>query len=109
MAKEKIQMVAPAEMGPKHPDHQEIYTNTARIGVSPWDIRIMFGHVIEPIPNKPQVGQDLVTIVMSPQLAKILMGQWAKSIASYEAAYGEIPDLTSILQAAAANKEGEGH
>jgi Protein of unknown function (DUF3467) len=88
--------------GSKHPDHQEIYSNTTKAGFGPWDIRLIFGHIIEgALPNQ-QVAEDLVTVVMSPQHAKVLIASWEKIIKAYEDQFGIIPDLTSVVEAMAA-------
>lgn len=83
-------------LGPKHPEHKEWYSNTTRIGVTPWDVHIVFGHVIEHGPAQQNI-EDLVSIVMSPQHAKVLLGQWAQAIQTYEAQFGPIPDLAQIV------------
>ena len=94
---EKQHYVVPQQAG-QHSDHREIYTNSSKIGTTPWDMRIVFGHVID----LPQMGQqkleDLVTIVMSPQHAKVLLGAWTKAIEAYEATFGTIPDLTEAAK-----------
>jgi hypothetical protein len=98
MTDEKLVPV-PAIPGPQHRDHREIYTNTSKVGVGPWDIRLIFGHIIEgTIPNQ-QVMEDLVTIVMSPQHAKVLVASWEKAIKTYEDNFGVIPDLTNVVTA----------
>jgi hypothetical protein len=91
MSNEKIAMI-PAVTGPQSPAHQEIYTNTSKVGLSPWDIRLVFGHIIEK--NGTQMLEDLVTVVTSPQHAKVLVSAWAKAVQSYEENFGAIPDLT---------------
>lgn len=75
-------------------EHREIYTNTTKIGLTPWDLRIVFGHAVQ----KPNgfASEDLVTVVMSPQHAKVLLGAWTKALENYEKMFGEVKDLTAI-------------
>lgn len=103
MADEKLTFVT-ALQGPKHPNYQEIYSNTTKVGVSPWDLRIIYGHMVEQAPGQ-QVVEDLVTIVMSPQHAKVLYAHWARAIKTYEDRFGVIPDLTELASETA--REGK--
>jgi len=97
-----------AVIGPKHPDHREIYTNTSKIGLGPWDIRLIFGHLIEGATPQQQVMEDLVTIIMSPQHAKVLLASWQNALKTYEDNFGVIPDLTERVNALV-SKEAQAH
>jgi hypothetical protein len=92
-------VVLPVIPGSKHPNHQEIYSNTTKVGFGPWDIRLIFGHIIEGALPTQQVSEDLVTVVMSPQHAKVLIASWDKVVKAYEAQFGTIPDLTNVVEA----------
>lgn len=78
------------------PEHREIYTNTTKIGVTPWDLRIIFGHAVQRATSFS--SEDLVTVVMSPQHAKVLLGAWTKALENYEKAFGEVKDLTALTK-----------
>jgi hypothetical protein len=93
--------------GSKHPDHREIYSNTTKVGFGPWDIRLIFGHIVEGASPSQQVSEDLVTIVMSPQHAKVLIASWEKVIKAYEGQFGAIPDLTNIVESMNAKTVGQ--
>lgn len=79
------------------PEHREIYTNTTKIGLTPWDLRIVFGHAVQKA--NAFASEDLVTVVMSPQHAKVLLGAWTKAVENYEKMFGEIKDLTALAAA----------
>jgi hypothetical protein len=85
--------------GPKHADHREVYTNTSKIGMGPWDLRLIFGHLIEGATASQQIIEDLVTVIMSPQHAKVLLSSWQNAIKTYEETFGVIPDLTDKVNA----------
>lgn len=78
---------------------RNIYSNTAKIGISPWDLRITYGNLIEGAPNEA-TNEELVTVVMSPQYAKQVAKQWQQILAQYEAAFGAIPDALSVIESA---------
>jgi len=88
-----------ATQGPKSPNHHEVYTNTSKVGMGPWDMRLIFGHLIEGATPNQQVMEDLVTVVMSPQHAKVLLLSWQSAIKAYEDNFGAIPDLTDKVNA----------
>lgn len=81
-------------------DHKIIYTNVIRTGITPFDLRIIFGQVAEPTPGGDPVQQvdDLVTVVMSAEEAKAMVTIMQQAVAGYEAMYGEIRDLTPLLE-----------
>jgi hypothetical protein len=83
----------------KADDYKTVYSNAARVGVGPWDLRITFAHIIE---NKrlESEAQDLVTIVFSPPEAKALLKMLQGAIVGYEELFGEIRDIQSLLEKA---------
>jgi Protein of unknown function (DUF3467) len=86
----------------KSASHKNIYSNTVRAGLGPWDIRIIFGEVIENA-DQSQSIEDHVTVVMSPLQAKAVLRVLETTIKSYESVFGEIPDLTPMLEKAKAD------
>jgi hypothetical protein len=87
----------------KAPDFKIVYSNVVRSGVSPWDIRLVFGQIGESDEQIP-VAEDLVTVVMSPPQAKSVLQILGGIIQSYEAIFGEIKDLMPILDQAKAEQ-----
>jgi hypothetical protein len=85
---------------------QTVYANTCRVGISPWDIRLIFGQMIEAAPGK-SVNEDQVTVVMSPQQAKAVLKGWQDSIARYEATFGEIPNPALVIERARASAKAD--
>ena len=79
-------------------NYQTVYANGAKIGMSPWDLRITFSHSIEGNPGI--VNEEQVTVVMSPQQAKAVLHNWALTIKSYEQMFGEMKDIQGILREA---------
>jgi hypothetical protein len=98
MANEKPTTIV-AIQGPKSPNHHEVYTNISKVGIGPWDMRLIFGHLIEGATPNQQVMEDLVTVVMSPQHAKVLLSGWQTAMKAYEDNFGAIPDLTEKITA----------
>jgi hypothetical protein len=66
----------------------KIYANNAQVESSIWDVRLTFGDMTVS-EGKANVEQ-LVTIVMSPQLAKALANVLTNNIAKYEQEIGAI-------------------
>lgn len=54
--------------------------------------------------DNAQVNEDQVTIIVSPQHAKVLLKHWGLAIEKYEEQFGPIPDLGPILEAAQSNQ-----
>ncbi len=73
-------MSAPVERGESF---QTIYINGSRIGLSPFDIRVTFGLLLEVTPSNA-VNSELVTVVMSPQHAKSLARILNENIKNWE-------------------------
>ena len=82
----------------KAADHKTIYSNVARTAVSPFDIRIVFGQVSDPVPDSPaQHTAELATVIMAAEQAKALIPIMLQAIQQYEALYGEIRDISARL------------
>jgi hypothetical protein len=76
-----------------------VYSNWIQGARSPWDITLAFGHVREADPNKVAIV-DLVSVVMTPQLAKALIGTLVSTVKEYELENGEISVPETIKRAA---------
>lgn len=68
-------------------DLQPAYTNTVRISHTPAELVLDFARVL---PGQP-LPEVQARLLMSPVGAKLLLHALADNLASYEAAYGEIP------------------
>jgi len=77
------------------PDYRSVYANFCRTTVSPWDISLTFGQLIQ-IEGK-QAGEgtphDMATIIVSPAEAKVVAQMLDQAIRQYESIFGEIKDL----------------
>lgn len=80
----------------KGPEHKSLYVNSSRMGISPYDVRMVVGQVIEVAEG--QVNEDHATIIMSPEHAKAFLRNLEKTIASYEETFGEIKDPLTVLK-----------
>lgn len=75
------------------PEYKVIYTNAASTAMSPWDLSITVGQV-----SNESTINEIATIVMSPQHAKVLLRHWAANVERYEQIFGEISDPMPILE-----------
>jgi hypothetical protein len=85
----------------KAPDYKVLYSNVVRTGVSPWDVRITFGQVAETTDQTP-TAEDQVTVIMAPGQAKAVLGILQTTVQGYESMFGEIKDITPIMEKAQA-------
>jgi Protein of unknown function (DUF3467) len=69
-----------------------MYSNSAQLEVTPWDFTIVFGEIIRSPDQPPQVEQQ-VSVVMSPQHAKALLGVLANNLQEYEKKVGGVISL----------------
>src|SRR5688572_22541050 len=76
-----------------------IYSNWIQAGRTAWDIALSFGLIGETSPGAPAVFQ-LVNVVMTPQMAKALVGVLAVTVRQYEQENGEIPIPESVKRMA---------
>ena len=76
------------------PDYFSVYANDIQVQTSPWDMRFIFGEILEPAtPEKTVVTvKQLGSLRISPQLAKRLVGMMAGQLMAYEKRFGEIPE-----------------
>src|SRR5689334_21285137 len=70
-------------------DYRTVYSDTVRLGLSPWDFRLTFGVIVEPARQVP-CTEDIITILMSPQHTKALTNILNEHLAKWEAVHGEI-------------------
>ena len=80
------------------PGFRVIYINSSRMAVSPWDVRIVVGQVVEA--GSGQQNQDEATLVMSPQHARQFLRSLEKTVNSYEEIFGPILDPMKAITAA---------
>lgn len=80
------------------PSHQIIYANASRMAISPWDVRFVFGQVLER--GGETINEDAVTIIVAPAQAKALLNALTTTVNMFEQTFGEIKDPTQLLLAA---------
>ena len=88
----------------KSADFKDIYTNSSRISISPFDMSMMFGRTIELSPTGHAV-EDLAHVRMSPYQFKIFVQAMVNTLEAWEAAFGALPEVAHSASAAA-TKEG---
>ena len=71
-------------------DAPAIYANNVSLRTNLWDIRMEFGEVVEASEERLLI-RDTVTVLMSPQHARIFAELLARHIRDYEAKFGPIP------------------
>lgn len=85
MAKEALTIPPITET--KSNTFREIYANYARLGITPWDLNILFGTLSDGVPN----GAILETSVrVSPQQFKALVSSLNHILQAWEAAFGTV-------------------
>ena len=76
--------------------YKTLYVNASRMAVSPWDIRITLGQIVEHTPNG-QINEDHVTLFMAPAQAKAFLHAFTITIQKYESMFGEINVYTAKI------------
>jgi len=78
-------------------NHLTLYVNHSLLGMSPWDIQMMFSILEAGMSGNSQVNQ-VATIVMSPQHAKAFHQALTKNLEVYEKEFGVItvPDPSKL-------------
>jgi hypothetical protein len=89
----------------KGANYQVVYANSSRMGISPWDIRVTLGQVVEI--DAGQVNEDQVVVIMSPALAKLFMKNLTTTVEKYEEIFGPIKDPMSGGAVALAPKKAK--
>ena len=91
--------------------YQEIYSNHAKLALTPFDIQITLGHTSEQPPGVPVIEDDVV-IRLSPQMCKNLSISLSMALKAWESQFGTIiltgkkpEDVVAAVQAMV-SKEG---
>lgn len=84
--------------------HFDLYANNAQVVTSYFDFQLSFGEVLEASKEK-LVTEDMITIKMSPQLAKRLRDILGEQVSQYEGKYGVIPTAPPISKPDKDNKK----
>jgi hypothetical protein len=80
----------PEVQGPfKAADFREYYANHLRLGLTPVDVALTFGHLVEPTPNIVR-PEEQFTVRLSPQFFKALVMNLTGLLTAYEAQFGQI-------------------
>ena len=74
----------------RSPAFTSIYSNNARLGITPWDVSMSFSLVEEDEASKVPVIVTQGTVRMSPQHFKAFAVAAANTMAQYEDKFGEI-------------------
>lgn len=88
--------------------YRTVYADTSKMGLSPWDIRITFGLLVEVEPGRT-ANEEQLTVIVSPQHAKTFLRIFADNIAAWENVHGEINDplADSAAETAAIGQQQE--
>jgi hypothetical protein len=71
-------------------DYQTVFSNNSRMRLSPTEIALTFGYT-DQLPGSPApFNEEKVTVVFTPQHAKLLTISLAETIKIFEANYGPI-------------------
>lgn len=73
----------------RNPDFKDIYTNSTRVGVSPWDMSITFALSKEMQPGL-LTSEDQAVVRMSPQQFKTFVSAISASLQAWEEVFGAI-------------------
>ena len=74
------------------PTFGSYYANDTQIQTSPWDLRLIFGQIMEVDPKKGRaVIMAMADVRMSPQHAKRMLAVLQGQIEQYEKLFGPIP------------------
>jgi len=72
------------------------YANNVQVGYSHFDMRLMFGEIIETTPEKIVVEQR-AQITISYLQAKLLLMMMAQALQNYESQFGEVKLLPGMV------------
>lgn len=65
------------------------YANNIQVAFSQWDMRIIFGEIVDQLDGKPVI-EDRASVVMSLQHAKAAIAVLAQNLTALEKQFGEI-------------------
>ena len=71
-------------------DHRDIYANNIRAGMTPWDIALHFGIIIDASDSVAQI-EERATIRLSPQTMKVLVAILPSMMEQWERQFGKVP------------------
>ncbi len=71
-------------------DYHTIYSNFSKIGISQWDLSVIFGQIIESSESE-NVAEETICIKFSPQYFKVLAESLNTAISQWESLFGVIP------------------
>jgi hypothetical protein len=77
-------------------DFHDVYANSARITVTFWDFRFLFGEVEELTPEVLKLSET-VKVTMSPQHTKVFLRILDENVRKYEEKFGEIKIPTGAV------------
>lgn len=80
---EKVEKQRPKITISRAADYTVLYSDTVRLSVNQYDFKLTFS-VNETLPNKDVQITEMLTIVLSPQHAKVLAETLAKNVDYYE-------------------------
>jgi hypothetical protein len=76
---------------------QQVYANNIQIGFSAFDMALAFGQIKGQQDDKPVI-EESVRIMLTRELAKVLVGLLINNINAYEQQFGEIKIPVPLLQ-----------
>ncbi len=82
--------------------YMSTYANSVNLMVSPWDIRLIFGELMDTGDKRGARIENRASVVMSPQHAKAFSIILARHLEKYEAEHGAItlkPETEEKLKA----------
>lgn len=93
--------VSPAEPQPvsrevtRKDSFTSFYANDIQVQTSPWDMRLVFGELGDPIPGPIPTLRviQLGELRMSPQFAKKMVQVMNAQLEAYERNFGKIPEI----------------
>lgn len=66
-----------------------LYANSVNIRLTPWDVQLIFGEILEADERKLVIENHLA-VTLSPQHAKALLNALSGQVQAYERQFGEI-------------------
>jgi hypothetical protein len=88
-----LQGIAPGV--PRSADYKDIYSNNARVGITPWDFTVVFALSKEFTPGT-MIAEDQVAVRMSPEQFKVVCNSLSSTLKAWEEVFGNILETTPI-------------
>ncbi|HUP45420.1 MAG TPA: DUF3467 domain-containing protein [Thermoanaerobaculia bacterium] len=89
------------------PDHKLLYVNSARFSVSYYDFKIFLGQISD-IQGELH-NNEIATLVMSPEHAKVFSELLARNIAKWEHTFGDIETPEGLISPEEPDQPTESH